>query len=58
MTDILGYNSQAKCLGNSGLVINVSGAGWYRQTCVLKGSEYIYKDTLNSNCWHYKGYRK
>jgi len=58
MTDILGYNSQAKCLGNSGLIINVSGAGWYRQTCVLNGSDYIYKDTMNSECWYYKGFRK
>jgi len=58
LSDLLAYPSLAICDFKSNIVGYKQGASGFKLNCVEKGSNIIYKNSENNNCWFYKGYDK
>jgi hypothetical protein len=55
MADLLSYPSRTICDYKTGIVMmNIGGSG-FKQNCVKQGNEFIYKDSLTTDCWSYRG---
>jgi hypothetical protein len=55
MADLLSYPSRTICDYKTGIVMmNVGGSG-YKQNCVKQGDQFIYKDSVVTDCWTYTG---
>ena len=54
MSDILSYTSRPICDEESGIIGISVGGSQFQQTCVLKGQEYVYRDSSCTDCWVYK----
>jgi hypothetical protein len=54
MSDLLSYTSRTICDEESGTIIMHTGGSWFKQTCVMKGQDYIYRDSSCTECWVYK----
>jgi hypothetical protein len=55
MSDLLSYASRTICDFKTGIVMMDIGGSGYKQNCVKQGDEYIYKDSLATDCWTYQG---
>jgi hypothetical protein len=51
MSDL--FNSPS-CIFINGSEYFISDNSYFKQTCFLKGSEIVYKDSSTTNCWNYK----
>lgn len=55
MSYILSYNARPVCDYKNGITaVEVGGSG-FKQTCVMQGDEFIYKNCDSNDCWHFTG---
>lgn len=57
MSDLLSYTSRPSCDEKTGSIGLSVGGSQFKQTCVMEGLNYIYKDPSCTDCWVYKGCR-
>jgi len=58
MADLLGHAGRSDCDPKTGIVALRTGGSLFRQTCVMQGTDFIYKYNEDSECWKYKGHKR
>jgi hypothetical protein len=53
MSDFLSYAGRTICDYKTGIVMEKMGGSGYKQNCVKQGDEFIYNDSLTTDCWTY-----